>query len=319
MKVQRWYKHLPTIKERMVDSWYLIVNHTKRFLDKKPDMSSSNLCVFSESFPCWKVMSWLLEGHQTFAAWMTSYLVFQSLGCSTAGGSVAKETGLGRGCSPCWWEMMQMAMHYIVDFLNTGRNNNTLCQCRYIWYTLMDCNISRSSQIDRLPCFMLMPLNVQQIRHIRKNPSESSEFWILCHKIWRLVGAYRLSTSNQCRHWTWGFSWWQWLQWSSPRLVTPEGIRIDLDLYSTLQKSWKRELTRFKWCKKNFALGTEIEWVVLTMLSKSIQDDSTMSQRSAGSKDWGAVMAYLRAGDQDGALEMLRQMVWVLKTLQVFC
>lgn len=55
------------------------------------------------------------------------------------------------------------------------------------------------------------------------------------------------------------------------------------------------------------------------MLSKSIQDDSTMSQRSAGSKDWGAVMAYLRAGDQDGALEMLRQMVWVLKTLQVFC
>lgn len=30
-------------------------------------------------------------------------------------------------------------------------------------------------------------------------------------------------------------------------------------------------------------------------------------------------MAYLRAGDQDGALEMLRQMVWVLKTLQVFC
>ncbi len=34
-------------------------------------------------------------------------------------------------------------------------------------------------------------------------------------------------------------------------------------------------------------------------------------------------MAYLRAGDQDGAMEMLRQMVWVLETaegsLQVFC
>ena len=27
-----------------------------------------------------EVMSWLLEGHQTFAAWMVSYLVFQFLG-----------------------------------------------------------------------------------------------------------------------------------------------------------------------------------------------------------------------------------------------
>lgn len=45
-------------------------------------------------------MSWLLEGHQTFAAWMTSYLVFQSLGCSTAGGGLRRRPGLATGMQP---------------------------------------------------------------------------------------------------------------------------------------------------------------------------------------------------------------------------